>query len=114
MRLKMVLPMERQQDRFRRKFGECVCTHRMPRQKNTRQHHQNSVAGTKSHLDAADLLLELLVTQGTMSLADATTIWEMNQQSEVIQNEVEDGSANFLAGSLVNEIFMCRRINMHI
>eukprot|EP00957_Ditylum_brightwellii_P027800 2102104-Ditylum_brightwellii.AAC.1 len=56
------------------------------------------------HLDVADLLLKLLAARGTLLLADATAILEMNQQSDVIQNEVENGNAIFLAGSLVNEI----------
>jgi len=52
----------------------------------------------KGHLDVADLLLESLATRGTMLLADATTILEMNQQSDV------NGNANNLARSLVNEV----------
>ena len=52
----------------------------------------------KGHLDVADLLLESLATQGTMLLVDATTILEMNQQSD------ENGNANNLATSLVDEI----------
>ena len=46
----------------------------------------------------ADLLLESLATRGTMLLVDATTILEMNQQSDV------NGNANNLARSLVDEI----------
>eukprot|EP00957_Ditylum_brightwellii_P004502 342217-Ditylum_brightwellii.AAC.1 len=41
----------------------------------------------KGHLDVTDLLLKLLVTGGTMLLVDATAILEMNQKSDVIQNE---------------------------
>ena len=52
----------------------------------------------KGHLDVADLLLESLATRGTMLLVDATTILEMNQQSDV------NGNANNLARSLVDEI----------
>eukprot|EP00957_Ditylum_brightwellii_P022575 1702811-Ditylum_brightwellii.AAC.1 len=59
----------------------------------------------KGHLDVVDLLPKLLAIQGreAMLLADATTMLERNQ-NDVVQNEVEDSSANNLAGSLVDEI----------
>eukprot|EP00957_Ditylum_brightwellii_P055721 4222237-Ditylum_brightwellii.AAC.1 len=58
----------------------------------------------KGHLDLADLLLKSLATRGTMLLVDATTILENNQQRDENQNDVENGNANNLARSLVDEI----------
>eukprot|EP00957_Ditylum_brightwellii_P204033 15337312-Ditylum_brightwellii.AAC.1 len=59
----------------------------------------------KDHLDVIGLPLESLATQDRepMSLADATTILEINQNN-VIQNEVEGGSVNNFSGPLVDKI----------